>query len=372
MVSVLIGLMAGEAVLLHRRAVPTQGNYEPLDTFASLNPARVVARKVLPALLPLLAPRGGRWGRVTLAAAASGFAVTSVADGWLRRHPPTRRPLGDAATAVRPGGPVLPDATRLAERVSAVGGVATVVAGGVAAATTWSSLTSNEAMWARRRLPALPRNLATLGLAVVAWDLLFYGNHRLMHEVRFMWAVHEPHHSSDRFNLSTAIRQTTTEPLGVFIPEGLLALVGFHPKVIGQARMINLLHQFWIHTEAIQTLGPLDRVVNTPSNHRVHHGNNPAYRSRNHGSTTVIWDKVFGTYAPEEEPARYGPPDGNVTANPLRIMVHGHVSMLADIAKERSWRGRLRALVVMPGSMAASVRAAGGTARSAVQASSAP
>ena len=118
--------------------------------------------------------------------------------------------------------------------------------------------------------------------------------------------MHVAHHSSERYNLSTALRQPVAESITIAVPYSLLALVGVRPPMIEQARALNLIYQFWIHTEAIRTVGPLERVLNTPSHHRVHHGSNRRYLDRNHGSILIVWDKLFGTFEPEAEPVVYG------------------------------------------------------------------
>ena len=130
--------------------------------------------------------------------------------------------------------------------------------------------------------------------------------------------MHVAHHSSERYNLSTALRQPVAESITIAIPYSLLALVGVRPPMIEQARALNLIYQFWIHTEAIRTIGPLERVLNTPSHHRVHHGSNRQYLDRNHGSILIIWDKLFGTFEPEVEPVVYGLTRNIDSYNPAR------------------------------------------------------
>src|SRR5690606_35273748 len=142
--------------------------------------------------------------------------------------------------------------------------------------------------------------------AIAGWGLIYYWNHRLMHEVRGMWAIHVVHDSSERYNLSAALRQPVADVLGAWVPYGLRARGGARPHLIQQARAINLLYQFWIHTDAIRTLGPAEEVLNTPSHHRVHHGSNRRYLDRNHGSILIVWDRLFGTFQREEEPVVYG------------------------------------------------------------------
>ena len=137
-----------------------------------------------------------------------------------------------------------------------------------------------------------------------------------------MWAVHVAHHSSERYNLSTALRQPVADSITIAIPYSLLALLGVRPALIEQARGLNLIYQFWIHTEAIRTIGWLERVLNTPSHHRVHHGSNRRYLDRNHGSILIVWDRLFGTFEPETDQVVYGLTKNIDTYNPARIATH--------------------------------------------------
>jgi sterol desaturase/sphingolipid hydroxylase (fatty acid hydroxylase superfamily) len=172
-----------------------------------------------------------------------------------------------------------------------------------------------------------------------------------MHEVRALWAIHVVHHSSQRYNLSTALRQPVADALGVFVPTGLLSLLGVRPSVIAQARAWNLLYQYWIHTEAIDRLGRAEEVLNTPSLHRVHHGSNRRYLDRNHGGILIVWDRLFGTHVVEDpdEPVVYGLTKNIDTFNPAVVASHEHVSLLTDVAHARNWRDRLGHLVRRPG-----------------------
>jgi sterol desaturase/sphingolipid hydroxylase (fatty acid hydroxylase superfamily) len=147
-------------------------------------------------------------------------------------------------------------------------------------------------------------------LAFVLDDLAYYAFHRAAHRIRWFWASHVNHHSSQHYNLSTALRQTWT---GFFAATFLfrlpLTLVGFHPTMLLFVGGVNLIYQFWIHTEAIGRMPRwFEAVMNTPSHHRVHHGVNPRYLDRNYAGVFIIWDKMFGTFTPEvdEEPVRYG------------------------------------------------------------------
>ena len=142
-------------------------------------------------------------------------------------------------------------------------------------------------------------------VAIVGWDLIYYWDHRISHEMRFFWASHVNHHSSREFNLSTALRQPWTAFQTAFFV-GTLALVGVSPALIVMSGAINLIYQYWIHTEVVDRIGPLEAVLNSPSHHRVHHGSNPQYLDKNYGGILIVWDRLFGTYEPEVEPVRYG------------------------------------------------------------------
>jgi sterol desaturase/sphingolipid hydroxylase (fatty acid hydroxylase superfamily) len=170
-----------------------------------------------------------------------------------------------------------------------------------------------------------------------------------MHESRYMWAIHVVHHSSEHYNLSTALRQPVLEPLGTFAPYGALCLLGASPELVTTARGINLLYQYWIHTEAIETIGPPEAVLNAPSHHRVHHGSNPQYLDRNHGSILIVWDRLFGTFEPEGDRVVYGLTRNIESFNPFVIVGHEYAEMVRDVASATSWSDRLGYVVRGPG-----------------------
>ena len=184
---------------------------------------------------------------------------------------------------------------------------------------------------------------------IVATDFCYYWFHRLHHEVRFLWAAHENHHSSTHYNLSTALRQSWTTPFTSIPFYCPLAILGFPAEMILSASAINTLYQFWIHTEAIDRVGPLEWILNTPSHHRVHHGTNVQYLDRNHAGMLIVWDKMFGTFEPERAPVTYGLTKNIETFNPLRIAFHEWIAMFRDAAQASSWRSRLGYLLAPPG-----------------------
>lgn len=159
------------------------------------------------------------------------------------------------------------------------------------------------------RLGTLPTDeLWVWIVALIAYDFIYYWVHRCGHEINLMWAAHQVHHSSEYFNLSTALRQTSTGAFASFPFYLPMAILGVPPIVFGTVALIDLLYQYWVHTELIRKLGWADRVFVTPSNHRVHHGQNDYCIDRNYGGVFILWDRLFGTFAEErdDEPVVYG------------------------------------------------------------------
>ena len=179
-------------------------------------------------------------------------------------------------------------------------------------------------------------NALSFWVAVLLWDFAYYWFHRLHHQVRFLWAAHEGHHSSTHFNLSTALRQAWWSPITSLMVFPLLVLAGFHPFVVVSAGGLNLLYQFWIHTELIGRLGPLEAVLNTPSHHRVHHAADARYVGRNLGGILIVWDRLFGTFAPETDRPRYGLVENIHTVNPFKIAAHEYAAIARDLWAARS------------------------------------
>ena len=177
-------------------------------------------------------------------------------------------------------------------------------------------------------------------LLFFAEDLCYYWFHRVHHESRFFWASHVVHHSSQHYNLSTALRQTWTPMTGLLF-WAPLPLLGFHPAMVLTAHALSLLYQFWIHTEAIGRMGPLEWVLNTPSHHRVHHGANPRYLDRNYAGILIIWDRLFGTFESETEKPVYGLTKNLQTYNPVRIAFTEFGAIARDALKPGPWRQRL-------------------------------
>lgn len=201
------------------------------------------------------------------------------------------------------------------------------------------------------RLFDIPPSWWSVLLLFLGQDFLYYWFHRASHRIRWLWASHVVHHSSERLNLSTAFRQSLTYPIsGMWVFWLPLALVGFHPKQVLLIVAVNLAYQFFVHTEAVRRLGPLERILNTPSHHRVHHARNRAYLDRNFGGVLIIWDKLFGTFTPENEanPPEYGIHRQIHTNNVLTMIFHEWRNMLADALRPGPLWLRLKHLWAPP------------------------
>jgi sterol desaturase/sphingolipid hydroxylase (fatty acid hydroxylase superfamily) len=189
-------------------------------------------------------------------------------------------------------------------------------------------------------------------LCFVLDDLAYYWSHRAGHRIRWMWAAHVNHHSSQHYNLSTALRQSWTGNLTIGILFSLpLVLLGFHPVMIAICGGFNLIYQFWIHTEAIKRMPRwFEAVMNTPSHHRVHHATNPRYLDRNYAGVFIVWDRMFGTFEPEVdgEPIRYGIVKQLGSFNVLWAVFHEWIGMITDIWRS-PWRHKWSYLLREPG-----------------------
>lgn len=194
--------------------------------------------------------------------------------------------------------------------------------------------------WAYERgVHAVPVTLWGFALLLLLQDFLYYWFHRASHRIRWMWASHVAHHSSERMNLSTAFRQSLTYPIsGMWLFWLPLAWLGFPPDWVVLAVGLNLAYQFFVHTQLFGKLGWLEYVFNTPSIHRVHHAKNPQYIDRNYAGVLVIWDRLFGTYVEEREAPRYGILRQVHTLNPLTLTFHEWRDMLKDAWLKRDLR----------------------------------
>src|SRR3954454_15624273 len=176
-------------------------------------------------------------------------------------------------------------------------------------------------------------------------DLSYYAFHRVSHESRVFWASHVVHHSSQHYNLSTALRQTWV-PMTYFPFYLWLPLLGFAPWMVLLAQSWSLIYQFWIHTERVRRLPrPLEAVLNTPSHHRVHHGANDVYLDRNYGGILIVWDRLFGSLTPEGERVRYGLTKNVGSFNPVRVAFHEYAAIWGDLRRAKGWRTRANVLL---------------------------
>ena len=263
------------------------------------------------------------------------------------------REVQEELAALRQG-PAVPRVDRparpLAERVHGGLAVAAVAGTAMTVSTVWAAQDLGGRVLRGAARSTSGSGKAAWAVAILGWDFIYYWNHRFSHESRWMWAVHVAHHSSERYNLSTALRQPVAESITIAMPYSLLALLGVRPALIEQARGLNLIYQFWIHTEAIRTIGWLERVLNTPSHHRVHHGSNrqlprpqprqhpdrlgPAVRHLRAGGRARSSTASPGTSTPTTRPG--SPPTSSSTSR-------------ATCPRAESWPDRLSYLLRGPG-----------------------
>lgn len=208
-------------------------------------------------------------------------------------------------------------------------------------------------VWQHYRLTSIPFVWWSWLLIFFLEDFAYYWNHRFGHRSRLFWASHVVHHSSEKYNLSTALRQTWTGGFYGFIFWIWLAYIGFHPVMILTQMSISLIYQYWIHTELIDKMPRwFEAIFNTPSHHRVHHGNNPIYLDKNYAGILIIWDKMFGTFQPElkEEKVVYGLTTNIKTFNLFKIAFNEWIAMLKDVfTSNTSFINRLKYLIKPPG-----------------------
>lgn len=257
------------------------------------------------------------------------IALILIEIAWARRHAPHAYEARDMRASLLLG---------LGSTVEGA-----LVAGAIYAAAQW--------LYAFR--------VATVPFAWWSWlalllldDFNYYWVHRTGHRVRWLWAAHVNHHTSQHYNLSTALRQTWTGFFAMsFVPRIWPAFLGFSPAMILTVGAINTIGQFWIHTEAVHRMPRwFEWLFNTPSHHRVHHATNPLYLDRNFAGVLMLWDRMFGTFQPEldSEPARYGVIRQLGTFNVLHSAFHEWKAMLRDFMKA-PLRHKLSYLIREPG-----------------------
>jgi len=201
------------------------------------------------------------------------------------------------------------------------------------------SLTDMQLEW----FDLSPGGLLLWITAALAWDFCYYWFHRFSHEISVLWAAHAVHHQSEDYNLSTALRQTSTGFLFGWIFYLPLFLIGFPLEVLITVNAINLIYQFWVHTQLVGRLGVLDRILVTPSNHRVHHAQNERYIDKNYGGMLILWDRFFGTFEDESEdhPVVFGVRKPLANLNPFWANLQVYDYLLFDARKAARWRDKV-------------------------------
>ena len=201
-------------------------------------------------------------------------------------------------------------------------------------------------------LHPLPQDAVWVWLVgLLVYDFCYYWHHRLGHTVAVLWAAHAVHHQSEEYNLSTALRQTSTGWLFGWIFYLPMAVLGFPPLVFGVVALIDLLYQYWVHTQQIGRLGWFDRWFCAPSNHRVHHAVNDKYLDKNYGGILIVWDRLFGSFIEEDdaEPCVYGTRTPLASWNPLWANLHVYWDIAQDAWHARRWRDKLLVWIKPPG-----------------------
>ena len=236
------------------------------------------------------------------------------------------------------------------DSVSIFMGLMSVVTNGAAAFITLGML-----LWAEQfKIFDLPLTLTVIIACFILDDLRYYLHHRIAHRCRWPWAMHIIHHSSRRYSLAVSLRQGWTKHFtGTTVLKIPLVLVGFNPILVIFCGALNAVYQFFLHTETVHKLPKwFEAIFNTPSHHRVHHGKNPEYLDSNYAGTLIIWDKIFGTFVPENANAYpdYGLVKDFETFNPFKIFIHEYWSILKDVfGSKRSLKDRLLYIVAPPG-----------------------
>jgi alkylglycerol monooxygenase len=257
--------------------------------------------------------------------------------GWRKRHQgsagrQTYR-LADAITSIGLG--MMSQFTGVFTRLLRVG--------------IYTAIYSSLSLWPLEEARAFWSSWQGFVLALIFYDFCYYWHHRAGHEVALFWAAHVVHHQSQDYNLSTALRQTSSGALLGWVFYIPMALAGVPPEVFGIVALIDLLYQFWVHTEHVPKLGWFDRWFCSPSNHRVHHAVNDAYLDKNYGGILILWDRLFGSFKEENEPCVYGTRSPLNSWNPLWANVEVYAALLKDAWHTRRWADKLRVFLKPPG-----------------------
>ncbi|AOM79885.1 sterol desaturase family protein [Pedobacter steynii] len=199
------------------------------------------------------------------------------------------------------------------------------------------------------RLFELPQSIWIWIILFIGVDFFYYWFHRMSHQVNALWAAHIVHHQSEEYNLTVALRQSWFQGWFSWVFYLPLAFVGFDPLMFLTLSSFNTLYQFWIHTRAIKSMGPLEWILNTPSHHRVHHGSNPKYIDKNHAGTLIIWDRIFGTFQKEEEEVYYGITSPLASWNPVWANVHYWDELWRTARQSPRWRDKINVFIKPPG-----------------------
>ena len=180
-------------------------------------------------------------------------------------------------------------------------------------------------------------------VAALAWDFCYYWFHRFSHEISILWAAHAVHHQSEDYNLSTALRQTSSGFLFGWIFYVPLFLLGFPLEVLLTVNAVNLIYQFWVHTQVVRRMGRLDFILVTPSNHRVHHAQNERYIDKNYGGMLILWDRLFGTFEDEheDEPVVFGVRKPLANWNPFWANLQVYDYLWFDAVRTSRWQDKL-------------------------------
>jgi len=206
-------------------------------------------------------------------------------------------------------------------------------------------------VWELRLFSLSISNFLDLIVLFLGIEFFYYWYHRASHEISWLWVTHLVHHSPKYFNLSGAYRLGWTGLLSGYIIFFLpLIWIGFPPISVLSGISLNLMYQFWIHTELIPKLGIVEWVFNTPSHHRVHHGMNPRYLNCNYGGVLIIFDRLFGTFVDEEysDPPQYGLTKPLLSFNPFIIAFYGWFQLISNLIKAKTWRDYYRIVLGKP------------------------
>ncbi|WOG28081.1 sterol desaturase family protein [Endozoicomonas sp. 8E] len=200
------------------------------------------------------------------------------------------------------------------------------------------------------KLLEIEMNAASFVALLILQDFCYYWFHRASHRIRWMWAAHVAHHSSQRMNFSTAFRQSLMYPIaGMWLFWVPLVIIGFEPKWVIFAVLLNLGLQFFVHTQWVRNLGKFELIFNTPSHHRVHHGINSHYIDKNYAGVLIVWDKLFGTFEPEVETVRYGVSKPVDSFNPLTVTFSEWRDMFREAkGKHLTLKQRLKIFLAPP------------------------